>query len=97
MIRALFRFIIFYFTNHCKRTEFNIWSIILLVANYVVHLAFPAVPVYLFNSIYFFCVILRQFRLPYDGEAVLITGCDSGFGFLLAKELKREGCDVIDI
>jgi len=34
-------------------------------------------------------------RVPYSGQSVLITGCDSGFGFILAKDLKSLGCDVI--
>ena len=25
----------------------------------------------------------------------MITGCDSGFGFILAQDLKENGCDVI--
>ena len=28
-------------------------------------------------------------------QSVLITGCDSGFGFILAQDLKENGCDVI--
>jgi len=33
--------------------------------------------------------------VPLDGKSVLITGCDSGFGFILAQDLKNNGCDVI--
>ena len=28
-------------------------------------------------------------------QSILITGCDSGFGFILAQDLKENGCDVI--
>ena len=33
--------------------------------------------------------------MPQNGKAVLITGCDSGFGFILAQDLQNGGCDVI--
>ncbi|XP_060743536.1 estradiol 17-beta-dehydrogenase 2 [Tachysurus vachellii] len=36
----------------------------------------------------------KEFRLPVQGKAVLITGCDSGFGHELAKILDKAGMKV---
>ncbi|KAK7111477.1 D-beta-hydroxybutyrate dehydrogenase, mitochondrial-like [Littorina saxatilis] len=45
-------------------------------------------------------VYLRKRReaagtLPLDDKTVLITGCDTGFGHALAKDLHQRGCNVI--
>lgn len=38
---------------------------------------------------------LRQLPLPYyEGRHVVITGCDTGFGHMLAKELDARGLSV---
>ncbi|CAD5119152.1 DgyrCDS7790 [Dimorphilus gyrociliatus] len=41
-------------------------------------------------------IFLRSFRIKnIDKKHVLITGCDSGFGYLLAKKLDKQGVHVV--
>ena len=95
MIKPIGRFLIGLLGNHCKRTEFILSVCLTLVANWIWNGVLPELPFYAFTLIYVICSIIRQYRVDYAGKSVLITGCDSGFGFLLAKNLKSEGCDVI--
>ena len=95
MIKPIGRFLVGLFGNHCKRTEFIISVCLTLAANYIWNGVFPKLPYYAFTTIYVICSIIRQYRIDQAGKSVLITGCDSGFGFLLAKNLKSEDCDVI--
>ncbi|EPB79951.1 hypothetical protein ANCCEY_01017 [Ancylostoma ceylanicum] len=39
-------------------------------------------------------LILEQFYINYTGKYVFITGCDSGFGRLLALKLLKMGVNV---
>ena len=34
-------------------------------------------------------------RTKYSGKHILITGCDTGFGNILAKRMAKKGCHVI--
>ena len=95
MIKATGRFLVGLIGNHCKRTEFILSVCLTLAANWIWNGVLPELPYYVFTLIYVICSIIRQYRVDPVGKSVLITGCDSGFGFLLAKNLKSEGCDVI--
>ena len=66
-----------------------------LAANFLWNGVLPEIHPFTFSAVYVVCSIIRQFRIDPTKKSVLITGCDSGFGFLLAKNLKDEGCDVI--
>eukprot|EP00079_Xenopus_tropicalis_P011720 XP_002937888.1 PREDICTED: D-beta-hydroxybutyrate dehydrogenase, mitochondrial-like isoform X1 [Xenopus tropicalis] len=54
-------------------------GIVLLYVVFVLWLAMPAIP---------------RGSLPVEGKEVLITGCDTGFGFALAKHLHKLGFTV---
>ena len=46
-------------------------------------------------TLYFTCNLFRDVRVPdLEKKAVLITGCDSGFGYELAKKLNVLGLRV---
>ncbi|XP_033097676.1 retinol dehydrogenase 7-like [Anneissia japonica] len=47
-----------------------------------------------FCTIYTFFWIRNQFYIEKRGKYVLITGCDTGFGNKLARELDRQDCHV---
>ena len=64
-------------------------------ANWIWNGVLPELHPFTFSVIYLVCSIVRQWRISQADKSVLITGCDSGFGFLLAKNLKSDGCDVI--
>ena len=70
MVEVFNKFIENYQTNHCKRTEFHIWSVILFLANFVLWKAF-SVPIFLFNFLYICGVVVRNSRIPYK-EGFLI-------------------------
>jgi len=38
--------------------------------------------------------LLPRGQLSAEGKSVLITGCDSGFGFKVAKRLHKKGMQV---
>lgn len=44
---------------------------------------------------YYFYEQLNQELVPTSGKAVLITGCDSGFGYQLAQRLDRLGKSIL--
>merc|ERR1719431_192265 len=95
MLGAFIRFVNGLIRNHCKRTELLLSVALTLTANFIWNGVFVELPIYTFSAIYLICSIARQSRMDHSDKAVLITGCDSGFGYILAGELQESGCNVI--
>ncbi|CBY43189.1 unnamed protein product [Oikopleura dioica] len=94
VLHLVFNFVRNYASNHCKRTDFNVMFIILFVVNALLTKLVPPVPCWSLIFVYFCCSCWRTRKFEAKGKAVLVTGCDSGFGFILAKDLKNMGCKV---
>jgi len=42
-----------------------------------------------------YSVVMRPGKLPGKGRVILISGCDSGFGHMLARDMAKEECTVL--
>lgn len=57
-------------------------------------IVFVLSPIWLFVIYRIINRLLRTPRVGYSGKYVVITGCDTGFGFLSAQQLDKLGCNV---
>lgn len=65
--------------------------IFVIMLNWII---FILSPIWLFVIYRIINRLIRSPRVGYTGKYVLITGCDTGFGHLSAKQLDRLGCHV---
>src|SRR5688572_25449596 len=59
---------------------------------------FCSLAVYFFATFILYKILDRLIRIPrvgnYKNRYILVTGCDTGFGNLIAKRLDQLGCQV---
>lgn len=65
--------------------------IFVIMLNWII---FILSPIWLFVIYRIINRLIRSPRVGYSGKYVLITGCDTGFGHLSAKQLDKLGCNV---